>query len=90
MNFWGFTPRLFPALEAGFKRFLDAHRAELKSEYLIPTAAGELIKEGKGTLSVLTSNASWFGVTYPQDKPVVQQAVQKLVSSGAYPTPLWA
>jgi hypothetical protein len=35
-------------------------------------------------------NSTWFGVTYREDKPVVQASIGQQVSSGAYPSSLWA
>lgn len=89
MNFFGFTPPLFDMLEKDFISFMQERGTEMKSEYLIPTSVDNYIKSGKATVEVLTSDAQWFGVTYPEDKPVVQKNIQKLVSQGAYPTPLW-
>ncbi|OQX28700.1 MAG: nucleotidyltransferase, partial [Spirochaeta sp. LUC14_002_19_P3] len=43
MNFWGFTPELFEALEEGFIQFLSQYSRELKSEYLIPSVVDKLI-----------------------------------------------
>jgi len=30
-----------------------------------------------------------FGVTYPEDRPVVQAAVREFVQTGIYPSRLW-
>ena len=38
---------------------------------------------------VLSGGGPWFGVTYPDDAPVVRRSIQKLVESGEYPSPLW-
>jgi UTP-glucose-1-phosphate uridylyltransferase len=89
MNFFGFTPRLFAALSDGFTSFLHNNSTDLKAEYLIPTAVNEFVGAGLARMRVLSSNASWFGVTYPDDKPAVQASVQALVARGVYPAPLW-
>lgn len=89
MNFWGFTPTLFPLLEEDFVAFLQAHGDEMKSEFLIPTSVHTYITRGVATVDILTSDAPWFGVTYPDDKPAVQENIRALVDKGAYPTPLW-
>ena len=54
----------------------------------IPFAVSELISRGIISVQVMSSADSWFGVTYREDKPVVQQSIRKLVDSGIYPTPL--
>jgi dTDP-glucose pyrophosphorylase len=89
MNFFGFTPPIFDLLEDDFVAFLEERGTEMKSEYLIPTSVDEYIKSGKATVDVLTSDSHWFGVTYPEDKAVVQKNIQELVSQGKYPTRLW-
>ncbi len=78
MNFWGFTPAFFQPLEEQFIRFLKEKGNELKSECYIPTVVDDLIREGKARCEVLPTTGEWFGVTYPEDKAVVQERLQKL------------
>jgi UTP-glucose-1-phosphate uridylyltransferase len=90
MNMWGFTPAIFPQLEADFRAFLAAKGNEMKSEAYIPMSVGALIRSGQATCQVLRSDSTWFGVTYREDKPVVQASIMQQVAGGAYPTSLWA
>lgn len=90
MNMWGFTPNIFPQLETIFKKFLSEKGQEMKSECYIPLSLGEIVKTGQGDCTVLRTNSSWFGVTYKEDKVIVQASIQKLVDSGDYPVNLWA
>jgi NDP-sugar pyrophosphorylase family protein len=85
MNMWGFTPQLFNYLEEMFVDFLVERGTELKSEFLIPSVVNDLIISGKEPVHVLRSNAKWFGVTYKEDKPFVEQEIKKLVKAGEYP-----
>ena len=89
MNFWGFTPAIYDVFEAKFKEFLDKSIDVPKSEYVIPTAIGELIDEGKLTVEVLGTEAEWFGVTYPQDKENVIRKIATYKVQGHYPYDLW-
>jgi len=89
MNIWGFHPSLFHYLEKGFVQFLNEKGNELKSEYYIPLHVGEMVKSGDATVKVLSSSASWFGVTYQQDKPIVIEKIRELIGSGEYPVKLW-
>jgi hypothetical protein len=89
MNMWGFTPRLFEDLDRIFGEFLSASGHELKSECFIPLTVGQLIKERKATCRVLRTDSSWFGVTYQEDKSVVQSSIAALVERGEYPANLW-
>ena len=88
MNFWGFTPALFPMLEAGLVPFLHTRAAEEKAEFYIPSAVTAMMAENTAQVSVLTCDSSWFGVTYREDKPRVVAAIAQLVAAGEYPANL--
>ncbi len=91
MNFWGFTPDLFGELERRFPVFLAANAARVeKAEFLIPEVVGELIREKRARVRVLPTRERWFGVTYPEDRPLFQAAIRGLVDAGVYPRELWA
>ncbi len=85
MNFWGFTSDLFEHLEKHFIEFLKAHGTEMKSESYIPTLIDELINSGSADCKVLETSSSWFGVTYPDDKPHVVKNIKQLIDAGEYP-----
>lgn len=89
MNMWGFLPSLFNYLSKGFIEFLNAEGNELKSEYLIPSVINNLIQNKLEEIHVLRSNASWFGVTYKQDKPEVKRKINELITSEIYPSHLF-
>ncbi len=89
MNFWGFTPEIFKVSEELFKAFVPANEGNPKSEFLIPSVADELIKQGKAEFKVIPTSQKWFGVTYPEDKPIVQESIAKLVKDGIYPEKLF-
>lgn len=91
MNMWGFTPSLFSELEARFPLFLARHQETIEtSEFLLPVVVGDLVNEGRVRVRVLSADARWHGVTYPQDKPEVQQAIRNLVDQGVYAEDLWS
>ena len=89
MNFWGLKPNVFKYLNEGFKEFLTDHGNELKSEYFIPLLINDNIVKGNIRTKVLQCNSPWFGVTYREDKPFVQQRINELIESGQYPEKLW-
>ena len=89
MNIWGFTPTLFPFLRVQFAEFLQTQAAQPKAEFFIPSVVDRLIREERATVRVLETPDTWFGVTYPADKPVVMAAVRDLTARGLYPAPLW-
>lgn len=89
MNMWGFTPELLEELETGFKEFLEDHAGQLKTEYLLPDVVGDLIKEDKADVKVLSTKDKWFGVTYKEDKEKVMESFRELVDKGVYPNKLF-
>lgn len=89
MNFWGFTPQIFPQLQTVFHNFLQRSGSELKTESYVPAAVGELITAGQAKVKVLRSPDSWFGVTYREDRPRVVDSIGKLVDANTYPAALW-
>ena len=89
MNSWGFMPEITGELEKLFTGFLAEHGNELKSEFYLPFVVDSLIRAGKAEITMCHSRDSWFGVTYKEDRPAVQQALRNLVDSGAYPEKLF-
>lgn len=89
MNCWGFTPSFFGHLKKGFGTFIDRNYENLKAEFYIPSVVNQLVQSGKAGVKVLSCNEQWFGMTYPQDKPIVVDSIRKLVRKGEYPQKLW-
>lgn len=91
MNLWGFSPSFVQELENRFPIFLEKALAEnpLKGEYLLPLIVHELITEGKASVEVLNSKDQWYGVTYKEDLPKVQDALRYMQEQGLYPAKLF-
>ena len=89
MNFWGFRPELFDSMQQYFEEFLKAaDPADIKCEYLLPVMVGTMLKKNSITVDMLETEAVWFGVTYKEDRPLVQQALRELHAKGVYPEKL--
>ena len=89
MNFWGFAPSVFDALETYFHDFLRSKAGQsVKAECLLPTMVGDMLAAGELRVSVLKSADRWFGMTYHEDRARVAQALSKLHETGAYPEEL--
>ncbi len=89
MNFWGYLPSIFDDMQAAFEQFLRLLAPDdIKSEYVLPSLMDQLMQENKLRIRVLSTNAVWFGMTYPQDKPLVQQSLLQLHKQGVYPPTL--
>ncbi|MGK0427412.1 MAG: dTDP-glucose pyrophosphorylase [Ulvibacter sp.] len=89
MNFWGFTPRCFEFGSELFEAFLEANTSNFNAEFYLPSIVNEILKSGKGSVEVLKSEATWFGITYKEDKVIVQKAIEDLKERGVYPSKLW-
>ena len=89
MNFWCLTPAVFAYLEKYFYEFLAEKGKEVKSEIYIPVILGDMIDKGNCSIKVLRTESEWFGVTYQEDKPLVQKNIARLIEEGIYPSPLW-
>ncbi|MNJ97544.1 Nucleotidyl transferase [compost metagenome] len=89
MNFWGFTPAVFKITEQEFVKFALSHKDKPKAEFFIPLIADILIKNGSADFRSIPTDNTWFGVTYKEDKPVVQASIDELVKNGEYPENLW-
>jgi hypothetical protein len=90
LNFWGFTPALLPALEAGFRRFLGENAASTSAEYFLLSAVQSLVDAGSARVRVLGGGGPWGGLTYPGDRPRLAALLESLTARGEYPRDLWA
>ncbi len=91
MNIWGFSKGFLQEIKAGFSAFLEEglKNNPLKCEYFLPSVVSKLLSENRATVSVLTSQDQWYGVTYKEDKQVVVNAIQTMKDDGIYPEDVW-
>jgi dTDP-glucose pyrophosphorylase len=90
MNFWGFDPSVFTVIRERFIRFVKETMEQPKAEFFIPLFVQEMIDRGDIQVSVLPCHDRWYGVTYKEDKPMVQAAFMAMCEAGDYPSPLWS
>lgn len=90
MNMFGFDPSLFSYIEEKMFSFFEENRDTLENcEFLIPDVLTDLIREGRITLKVLSTDAKWMGVTYKEDKDSVVSRLNHLIREGVYKVDLW-
>ena len=91
MNMWGFSKSILEEIKKGFPAFLDKGLKEnpMKCEYFLPAVVSSLVEEDRASVAVLKSADKWYGVTYKEDKPVVEAAVKRMKEEAVYPTHLW-
>jgi len=90
MNLWGFRPLIFDSLQSQFDSFLKEYRSNFEKEFYIPTVIDNMVKNQQFKVKVLSTNESWFGITYKQDRTKATVAIKHLVESGVYPERLWS
>jgi len=88
MNFWCLPAAFLDVLRERFPRFLAEMPDPLKSEYLLPEIVDGLLKEGT-SVSVLSTDDQWFGVTYHEDKAAVYESFCRLIERGVYAPDLY-
>jgi hypothetical protein len=91
MNMWGFPQAMARYLAELFPAFLDRALKENveKAEFYLPQAVDQLLQAGRARVKVVQTRERWYGVTYKQDRPLVEQALRTLTREGAYPATLW-
>ncbi len=88
MNFWGFTPAFFTEAEKLFNTFVQQNAGNEKAEFYIPSVVSALMQQKGLKIKVLESDAFWMGVTYIEDKPVVEKNIRHLTEMKLYPKKL--
>lgn len=91
MNLWGFHREMMEEFTGRFGAFLEENLPvnPLKCEYYLPSVANAQIQEGLGTIRVLPTSESWYGITYREDLQSVRDAVARMKVEGIYPQRLW-
>ncbi len=89
MNMMGYTPSFFGHLDRYFEEFLRNSGTDPKAEFFLTWVLDQLINTGQAKVKILSTDEEWFGVTYKEDKPVVQEKIRQLIAKGKYPENLW-
>lgn len=92
MNCWGLTPDIFERVLKDFEVFiktLPQAPNPLKKEFYLPYAVEDVMKRGEISVDVYKTNATWYGVTYREDKAGVEEGISAMIRRGEYPPKLW-
>lgn len=89
MNLFGFSPKAFEEFNSYWENFIKNNVTAEKTEALLPVVASDIIRDKKGSVKVYTSEESWFGMTYPEDRENVKNEIAKKITEGYYPEILW-
>ena len=85
MNLWGFHSSFFSILQSMFDDHTASTKDNPKAEYILTSPVDYMIQSSKAKIKVVPTDSSWFGVTYQEDKPLVEADILALTKSGVYP-----
>ncbi len=83
MNMWGFGTGIFQHLEREFEIFKKEYDV-MKDEFLVPTVVDTLIQTKDAKVKVLRSPDRWYGMTYREDRELVEKAMKEFCEKGMY------
>ena len=86
VNMWGFSSDIVEKCKQGFANFIETTPYDmlLTQEYYLPTAVSNLIDEGRATVKVLNTAATWYGITYREDLQTVSEKIKAFEIAGDY------
>lgn len=90
MNMWGFTTDIFQQIRDRFSSFLSENINDPTAEFYIPTLVDQLIREKAARVKVINCDASWFGITYREDRDAARKSILQKIETGEYPRKLWS
>ena len=89
MNFFGFAPSAFDNFTEYWDAFISKNIESEKAECYLPNGASEIVARKQGKIKFYTTQESWFGMTYSEDRENVKTQLAQKVSKGYYPDKLW-
>ncbi len=91
LNTWGFQHSFLDAIEERMESFLthDVPASPEKAEFFLPSVVNGCLAAGTDRVMLLPTEEVWHGVTYQEDLPALQTALQVLREAGTYPDRLW-
>ena len=90
MNLLLFSPDIFDILSDELNLFLSIQKKNIDTcEFQIPDILDTCLKKNIKTIDVINTTATWYGMTYKDDKILVVKALKQLTSDGLYPQDLW-
>ncbi len=84
MNLWGFKKKVMGIIEEQFNLFLSENINEPKKEFYIPAVVDTMINKMDYKFKVIDTDEKWYGITYKEDLPIIQNAICELTQKGLY------
>lgn len=89
LNLFGFTQEIFKDATNYFEEFLLQEKNLETKEFYLPSIVQKTIDEGNSDMKVLSTTASFQGMTYKEDKDKLKEYIKGLIEEGIYPEKLW-
>ena len=90
MNLLGFPKEFVNHIEEGLIPFLEENKEDLSTcEYLMPDVLTKQIKTKKAEVMILETNDKWYGITYKEEKIVIENAIKEMIKNNIYKENLW-
>ncbi len=105
VNLWGFTPSIWPVIEAEVRSAYPdigpdgrrpppasdgSARGSSGAEVLLPEVVATMIARDEGRVALLRSSDRCIGVTHPGDLPAVRAEIAAMIARGERPESPWA
>lgn len=92
LNTWGFRQGFLDAIENQMTAFLMESMPQdpEKAEFFLPSVVNTCLTAGTDRVRLVHTDEIWHGVTYRDDLPALQSALEDMRQKGIYPQKLWA
>jgi UTP-glucose-1-phosphate uridylyltransferase len=85
LNLFGLHANIFPILEEKFQDFSWENGNSSTAEFYLPTAITTPdVLNHRITMKMLPTQDRWLGMTYPADRPFVENQLNQLIARGIY------
>ncbi|NLK06399.1 MAG: hypothetical protein GX315_08535 [Spirochaetales bacterium] len=89
MNFFGFAPTIFESFTSYWDAFIKENIQAEKTECYLPNGTSAMVTKKEGRLKFYSTQETWFGMTYSEDRENVKNQLALKVKKGTYPEKLW-
>ena len=85
MNMWVFSTSVFKYIRASFNSFYQTYQFDEKAELYLPEVVNALLKKSMVSVEIKTTDAEWFGLTYPDDLSRAKEMIIDAIDKETYP-----
>ena len=85
MNMWVFSTSVFKFLRTSFDSFHRSNQFDEKAELYLPEVVNALLKKSMVSVEIKTTDAEWFGLTYPDNLSRAKEIIIDAIDKETYP-----